>query len=436
MIPKFRKPTPEEQKLKKKALKEAESARAQMVVRHAFVGMLAMRMDLVTVVDSRLPTACTDGNTIYFNAEFLMGLDNKKRIYLMAHEVWHCVFLHFQRRGNRNHRKFNVAADLEVDFMLEEEGFDVFDMLPYEESLRGKSAEEIYDLLPEDASRPDSADQHIYEDTEIPDPGKGQSGKKPKNENEPEGTGSKSFNEDAQDDDNNDVVLDPDYVPSVSKKAAREWRRRVISAAQQVKRNRGSLPAYLEQMIRDQYQPELSWREILQQFVSACFGGSRQWLPPSRRHMAAGLYLPSRKEEFLSVTVAIDTSGSTMNDLPSFLAELKGIVSSFGRYEVTLIECDMEIQNVRKFTEWEPFEYEMFDFKGFGGTSFTPVFDYIKENIEEPNLLIYLTDGYGDAPIQPPRYPVLWVLTSDGVSPAEWGESTWLNQSYTESETI
>ena len=440
-----RKPNVQEQGLKKKALSEAEECRARLLVKQPFVGMLAVRMDLVMVADSRLATACTDGAAIFFNADFFMSLNEERRVYLLAHEIWHCVFQHFRRRGNRDPRKFNYAADLEVDFMLEEQGFEVFDLLEHESSWRGKSAEQIYELLADDVTRPPDADQHLFEDTaipDIPDPGEdntGQSQGAAESDDGEDDSGSSDVGSDRGGRKKSDsgytgqrpasLVVDPDYVPAVSSNTGKRWRQLVISVAQQIERTKGSLPAYLKQLISDQYQPQLSWREILQQFVSYCFGGARQWLPPNRRHISSGLYLPSRKDDYLSVTIAIDTSGSTMHDLPEFLAELKGIVSSFGRYDITMIECDASVQNVRFFSEWEPFEYEEVEFKGFGGTSFKPVFDYIDEHVEEPRLLIYLTDGYGDAPGHAPQYPVLWVLTSDGQPPADWGWKAWLEGS-------
>ena len=57
-----------------------------------------------------------------------------------------------------------------------------------------------------------------------------------------------------------------------------------------------------------------------------------------------------------------------------------------------------------------------------GGTDFRPPFVYVAEHPEiEPSCLIYITDGYGSAPRNPPPYPVLWILTSDGTKPAPWG---------------
>ena len=50
------------------------------------------------------------------------------------------------------------------------------------------------------------------------------------------------------------------------------------------------------------------------------------------------------------------------------------------------------------------------------------MFEYIqKEMREQPDLLLFFTDGCGTAPEQRPAYPVMWVLTSDGSQPADWG---------------
>jgi len=52
-----------------------------------------------------------------------------------------------------------------------------------------------------------------------------------------------------------------------------------------------------------------------------------------------------------------------------------------------------------------------FKIKGRGGTSFEPVFDYIRENKMFPDVLIYLTDGYALVSLEKPPYPVIWVTT-------------------------
>ena len=45
---------------------------------------------------------------------------------------------------------------------------------------------------------------------------------------------------------------------------------------------------------------------------------------------------------------------------------------------------------------------------GGGGTDFCPVFDAISEMDDQPECLVYLTDGYGRFPAEAPDYPVIW----------------------------
>lgn len=54
-----------------------------------------------------------------------------------------------------------------------------------------------------------------------------------------------------------------------------------------------------------------------------------------------------------------------------------------------------------------PFTVEM---RGGGGTAFSPPFDWIERQGEQPVALIYFTDGYGYDFAKEPPYPVLWVL--------------------------
>ena len=39
-----------------------------------------------------------------------------------------------------------------------------------------------------------------------------------------------------------------------------------------------------------------------------------------------------------------------------------------------------------------------------------------------PEVLLYLTDGFGPAPKNRPNYPVIWGVIEDGTQPAEWGQ--------------
>lgn len=392
----IRNPNEEEKMLKKQVEELARNCRAKLLLQQPFIGMLIMQMEIKAVVDSRMTTAATDGKRIFLDAQYFKKLNPGYRLFLLAHEVWHCVLQHFSRLGDRDRKRFNYAADLEVNFILEDAGFDVIEFLSYEDDWRRMSAEYIYSVLPESLIQEMPVkDQHIYEKDKT---------------NEAFSPVSK-----------NEMVIDPDYKPSVSKTAKEEWKTKVYGNYQKLLTKHGTIPGYLKQIIDSRFKPKLNWKEILQQFVTMGFGGERKWLPPNRRYVYRGLYLPSVKEEILSIIVALDTSGSMTCVLEEFLNELKGIVQSFGRYIITLITCDAEIHSVKEYSESKPLKISDLELEGGGGTSFIPVFDYIEKNVTLPRLLIYLTDGEGEVPIQKPGYPVLWVIPQNCKIPVEWG---------------
>jgi len=54
--------------------------------------------------------------------------------------------------------------------------------------------------------------------------------------------------------------------------------------------------------------PKVDRREILRRFVNACAKNDYQWMPPNRRFVYQGLYLPScRSEELGELVVVLDT---------------------------------------------------------------------------------------------------------------------------------
>jgi len=368
------------------------------MIRQPFVALLAMRLDIVPVVDDRLATACTDGERIFVDARFLHGLSASDRAFVLAHEVWHCAARHHPRRGTREARRWNVAVDQEVNALLRDEGL----MLPrdcvYHREWHGLNAETVYSRLADDEnanlSRGRGADQHELAAAS----GDGES------------------------------VRDPDLDTFDTGGDWGQWPARVVAVAQQIERQRGELPAGINRLVDSYRHAQVPWRSVLARFVTRTLGDERHWLPPARRGIYRGLYLPSRRGWQLTLTVGIDTSGSTINDLPRFLGELIGLAASFGQYQLRLLFCDAAIQYERIVSDEHPWDPGELDFSGGGGTSLKPVFDRIAQE-SQPAALIYFTDGYGPAPDRAPAYPVLWALTPGGRRPADWGESLWLTES-------
>lgn len=59
-------------------------------------------------------------------------------------------------------------------------------------------------------------------------------------------------------------------------------------------------------------------------------------------------------------------------------------------------------------------------FRGRGGTSFVPVFEWIEEKMKNgmrPDALFFFTDLCGDFPDKAPSYPVAWLAFDRDLKP-------------------
>lgn len=104
----------------------------------------------------QVPTQATDGTRLLVNPEFTSKLSIKMKAFVMMHEVMHCALDHMARGKNHDHHKSNVAADYEVNGLLEADGVvSKNDLRPYlfDEQYQGMSYEHIYSLSPKDPGK-------------------------------------------------------------------------------------------------------------------------------------------------------------------------------------------------------------------------------------------------------------------------------------------
>lgn len=123
--------------------------------------------------------------------------------------------------------------------------------------------------------------------------------------------------------------------------------------------------------------------------------------------------------------IAIDTSGSCAGEVvQKFLDKTFSIFMQqenfFRKINLHIIQCDAEIQEVVKITDKTEFEdyIRNLEFKGFGGTDFRPVFEYVQRMIDEKEFddlkgLIYFTDGNGTYPKRRPPYETAFIFVDD-----------------------
>jgi predicted metal-dependent peptidase len=177
----------------------------------------------------------------------------------------------------------------------------------------------------------------------------------------------------------------------------------------------GSLPAGVQEaMSAFIFQPQsvVNWRTVLRSFAtSARSTRLRNTLRrPSRRFGTTPGIRVSRRQRIL---VALDTSGSVgQAEFQLFFNELRYLWRAGALIDV--VECDTQIQRRYAYRGTTPPWVQ-----GRGGTDFSAPIDLA--NAEQPDALIYFTDGFAATPKSAPRIPVLWVITPSGIAPMQHG---------------
>lgn len=179
----------------------------------------------------------------------------------------------------------------------------------------------------------------------------------------------------------------------------------------------GVLPGDIAEVVQQFRESKIDYMQKLRRYLTLHSGGETRWLTPARLFVWQKMYLPNHNNPVLEAILAIDTSGSTQGYLEKFFGDTLNIMRQFGKFHLTVIQCDEEITEVREYTKNSRVPQSI-QAKGGGGTSFIPVFEYVKQKKLQPRVMLYFTDGSGDVPEKAPDYPVIWVLTPNGQPPA------------------
>ena len=142
--------------------------------------------------------------------------------------------------------------------------------------------------------------------------------------------------------------------------------------------------------------------------------------PPRRFPDMAGI-IPgkgrfSRKTRVMAV---VDTSGSMTGPMLADISAELGLMAR--HFDVIVVECD---ETIRQIYPYRPIE----SVKGRGWTDFRPPFkpDFLKA--QQPDVVVYFTDGDGPAPEKQPAVPVIWAITEGGKKPVLWGMEVALSE--------
>ena len=361
-----------------------------------------MRLPLKDATDMPwCETMSTDGYHIFFNPTWVSELEDNEIQGVVAHEVLHVIFGHPDRRGNREHHKWNVACDLAINLLLEAEGQALPITGLLDRRYRGMSADQIYAELPDSSSAEIDRFQAHQDGIETTAVRQGMRGT-PRIGN---AIGADLLGPD-------DVRIRPlqdNDAPDLQSR--RELRRQLVDEM------RSSLHGNSSAMIRQEIDlaksSAINWQAMLRNWLTERVKSDWSTYPFAKKHLWRGFYLPSVGIQAPGhIVFAIDTSGSmSQEDIADIAAEVRSLRETF-HSRLTVIQSDASIQKVDEYEADDPTPVpQKTTAMGRGGTDFRPVFTFVENHQGTPQLLIYATDGYGTFPTYRPEVTCLWVLT-------------------------
>ena len=412
--------TPQEiQVASDEAKEQLVSARIKMLFNQPFFGNIACRLKLKDVTDEGwCPTAATDGRHFFYNRDFVNSLNVQQTVFLVGHEIGHCIYEHFLRVSDRDKQYWNMAGDYKINGMLVREKIgEIIDQVKicYDPKYMGDEwyTENVYDDLKANQA-PVQATLDVHLDMEGDGDGDGTA---------INGDGDKNG-------DSKGKVKKPTISKDDAKAISDELKNAVIQAAQSV--GAGNVPADIARIIGQLTEPKMDWKALIRVSLESNMKNDFTFMTPNRKSQFNNVVLPAmNKEHMIDVGIGIDVSGSIYDaDTQAFLSEVQGVMDQFGSYRIRIWCFDTRVTGFDEFTHDDGRSISEFQMTGGGGTDFVCNWDFMKENDIQPDQFIMFTDGepfrsWGDA-----EYcDTLFLVKNDYSKPvAPFGQTVYYDQ--------
>jgi predicted metal-dependent peptidase len=368
-----------------------------------------------------VPVAAMDMyGRMYINPQMIENWKPEQIATVLVHEMFHFLNEHFNRKGARDQKRWNIATDMEIantlcamDFRLDT---PIPHITPEQYNLPDNQlAEEYYDMLKDETDNGDA-------DGDGNGSGNG-------NENN-DGNSSRNSgghpSGSASDGTDKPWELPPDDAeyPGLGDTERELLRREVARAIEQHFKDKGSVPLGLERLCtRIRRKNEVDWRTLLRRAVKQTIyirgsGDQFSYRRPNRRRQDSNFIFPSLERIRPNVAVVIDTSGSMDSaELQKAVQEVDALLQEI-RSEITVLSVDAEVHTVQRIRNANHVQLE-----GGGGTNMMVGIRTAARLKQKPNLIIVITDGYTDWDAQRPLKtpPVITVLTNkNSTTPPAW----------------
>ena len=390
-----------------------------MILGDPFVHEFIIMMSKFADEDIKTMGVRVENARIYlaYAPSFLKKLTDSEARWVLVHEILHLVFHHCTVRSSndpRLHQLDNIAADLAINQLIPETGHimkpDPKTITPYfpqalhfPEKL---SKEQYFQLLMEKDQKDDNGQGNGQ--------GQGQNGQGQKDSG------------DKKDKDTiasaGDLVDNHEGWSEAEAEIIDEIIRNKVDQMSRSSKSWGKVTGGIKELIMAAQRSQIAWWRILREYLGL-FSTTRKQSTLKRPNKRFGYPFAGVKRKHVDkVLCAIDSSGSISEDsLKRFLTEMNTIHET---HPVDLVVFDDGItQGPMPFTR----KRKCFEFKGRGGTNFTPVMELAKK--EKCKCLVVLTDGCAakcDYPIGVKE--VIWCLVDDGKPPVDWGRQVHIKE--------
>jgi predicted metal-dependent peptidase len=347
--------------------------------------------ELAAIFTDEVPIAATDGENLILNPTTFFKYTLAERVFIVAHEILHCIYNHcilsrpFNQSGKvkfadgsslpYDAQMMNVAMDLVINDALIKSGVGSFPKEGCHDTSIATADDSFLDAY-----------KKVYK-------------KKPENKG-----GGGGF----------DVLLAPgagsgkDPGKAQQGRSQAEWDTAVAGAIATAKAQ-GKMPAALERLLGEVLDPVIPWQEHIRAFFARKVGNSAyNWRKPDKRMIQRDIFTPARSGYGCGdVIVAVDTSGSIgQKEIDIFFGEVRGILEDVKPMKIHLVWCDAQVHRVDELDSGA----DLAGLKpvGGGGTDFRPVFDWAEQSNVRADAIVYFTDMMGTFPDHAPQTPVIW----------------------------
>ena len=415
-----------------------------------------------------IDTMATDGVRLFVNPEFAAELSWMGKIFVLIHEIMHCIMMHDQRGAGRDHDLFNQAADFEINAIIVDTTDDFEEKFVkdeihglYEKKYLNVPVEEIYeDLLKNPPKLPPPPPNVGKGNPQFggqpqpgqgkPQPGQGQPGQgKPQPGQQPgagEAGGKEDQTQKAQEEaagqqkqlqkrlENGDKgragqIIDKKTGEQIAKaegydaEEAREgedarakWQaaaREIVKAAEKLKEAGTIRGDSLIKSLGKLLKGTVNWKSKLKIYVGTALSPEKEWRIGAKKHLyKSEEYLKrglrQKKDAIRKVVVCVDTSGSMFvgDRFDKILGEINDIIFSKKIKEITVLFFDTQVDesSVQKIKRGIKV-WRPKPIKAGGGTYFQPALDWIRKNYRDAiNLCIFISDGANADTVSRPKY--------------------------------